>query len=342
MLLDFDSGAHRAVGRKDTVRPNTWDEVMNITAADLAPYKTLVMDTAGRAIDLIIANLNAKLKRADGQPTQQGWGQVRSQFTLFLSKMRTAGVDVVLVVHSIETQSGDAIKSRIDVQGSSKNEIHKIADAVAYIYMDGERRSIGWNPTEERFGKNPLGALSAAVIPDVDDNPHYLADCIVRLKEAMVTMSQGQAEESQRVAGLEAAFQAFNSADEFTAHSKTMDGASLADRRLLINVAKSKGLEYDRDGKAFAPITTVDAAPSEPAPEPAADQQAGLQQFLRNVDNEELDAQYAAALFKGSEPTQFIILEEATLRGMVWSDEVQTFVPAETAEEVPEEQEALL
>ena len=67
-----------------------------------------------------------------------------------------------------------------------------------------------------------------------------------------------------------------------------------------------------------------------------------MQQFLRNVDNEELDAQYAAAVAKGSEPTMFIILEEATLRGMVWSDEVQTFVPAETAEEVPEEQEALL
>ena len=111
---------------------------------------------------------------------------------------------------------------------------------------------------------------------------------------------------------------------------------------MLINVAKNKGFGYDRDGKAFAPITTVDAAPSEPAPEPAADQQTGLREFIRNVDNEELDAQYAAAVAKRLEPTMFIILQEAELRGMVWSDEVQTFVPADTAEEVPEEQEALL
>ena len=48
LLLDFDKGAYRAVGRKDTVQIESWPDVTNITEADLAPYKTVIVDTAGR------------------------------------------------------------------------------------------------------------------------------------------------------------------------------------------------------------------------------------------------------------------------------------------------------
>ena len=48
LLLDFDKGAYRAAGRKDTVQIEAWPDVTNITEADLAPYKTVIVDTAGR------------------------------------------------------------------------------------------------------------------------------------------------------------------------------------------------------------------------------------------------------------------------------------------------------
>ena len=57
LLLDFDNGAHRAANRKDTVRITNWSDVADITAADLAPFKTVIVDTAGRALDVLAADI---------------------------------------------------------------------------------------------------------------------------------------------------------------------------------------------------------------------------------------------------------------------------------------------
>ena len=51
LLLDFDLGGHRAANRKDIVRVESWADVANISIEDLAPFQTVVMDTAGRALD---------------------------------------------------------------------------------------------------------------------------------------------------------------------------------------------------------------------------------------------------------------------------------------------------
>ncbi|MEK5761254.1 AAA family ATPase, partial [Acinetobacter variabilis] len=58
ILFDFDKGAHRAGKyRKDTVQVNNWSEVSSLTANDLLGYDTVIVDTAGRMLDVIIAHL---------------------------------------------------------------------------------------------------------------------------------------------------------------------------------------------------------------------------------------------------------------------------------------------
>src|SRR5690348_5642891 len=57
LLLDFDQGAHRAANRKDTVRVQSWGDVAGVGADDLADYKTVVVDTAGRALDALTADI---------------------------------------------------------------------------------------------------------------------------------------------------------------------------------------------------------------------------------------------------------------------------------------------
>ena len=64
LLLDFDGGAYRAANRKDTVQVSKWADVTEITADDLAPYSTVIVDTAGRALDQLGADIirrNAKM-----------------------------------------------------------------------------------------------------------------------------------------------------------------------------------------------------------------------------------------------------------------------------------------
>src|SRR5512146_2726453 len=57
LLLDFDKGAHRAANRKDIVRVDSWAYVLSITADDLAQYATIIVDTAGRSLDALSADI---------------------------------------------------------------------------------------------------------------------------------------------------------------------------------------------------------------------------------------------------------------------------------------------
>src|SRR5215469_3387275 len=57
LLLDFDKGAHRARNRKDTVSITNWDEIASLTEDDLKPYKTIIVDTVGRALDVLSADI---------------------------------------------------------------------------------------------------------------------------------------------------------------------------------------------------------------------------------------------------------------------------------------------
>src|SRR5262245_54257782 len=92
LLLDFDGGAQRAAGRKDTVRVHSWADVADITAADVAPYETVALDTVGRALEFLAAELvksNPKLGRSTGELTQQGYGALKSAFAQWLGRIRT-------------------------------------------------------------------------------------------------------------------------------------------------------------------------------------------------------------------------------------------------------------
>ena len=60
LLLDFDKGSYRAANRKDTVQIDSWKDITQITKKDLDPYKTVIVDTAGRALDFLTAVLFAK------------------------------------------------------------------------------------------------------------------------------------------------------------------------------------------------------------------------------------------------------------------------------------------
>src|SRR3990167_5019230 len=77
LTLDFDDGARRSAFRQDIVQIGSWADVNNITPEDLKPYKTLVIDTVGRALDFIAASLiadNPKLGSKTGGLTLQGYG----------------------------------------------------------------------------------------------------------------------------------------------------------------------------------------------------------------------------------------------------------------------------
>ncbi|TMN18496.1 ATP-binding protein [Pseudoxanthomonas sp. X-1] len=195
LLLDFDQGAHRAANRKDTVRVSSWTDVASITDDDLAAYKTVIVDTAGRALDILTADIirrDAKKGRG-GALTLQGYGSLKAEFVAWLKHLNTLGKDVVLIAHMDEQRNGDEIIERLDVQGGSKGEIYKAADAMGRLVIRDGKRWLNFSPTDAAFGKNP-GQLDPLMVPP-KDSPEFdtfLATVIAEIKAKLNALTEDQ------------------------------------------------------------------------------------------------------------------------------------------------------
>jgi hypothetical protein len=196
LMLDFDHGSYRAATRGDSVQVASWLDVSLMTAEDLAPYNTIIVDTAGRSLDALAADIilnNPKSGRGDGSLTLQGFGTLKSRFAQWQSFLRSLKKDLILVCHMDEQKNGDETQERIDAQGASRNEIYKSSDAMCRIRLDGkDQRYLDFDPRQGGFGKNPA-QLPKIAFPDPRQNPRVLADVITQIKGAVNNMTLEQA-----------------------------------------------------------------------------------------------------------------------------------------------------
>lgn len=256
LLLDFDNGAHRAANRKDTVRVQTWGEVADLTADDLAPYSTVIVDTAGRALDALTADIirrNPKMGRG-GALSLQGYGQLKVEFVAWLKLINSFGKDVVLIAHMDEQRNGDEIIERLDVQGGSKNEIYKAADAMGRLTIREGKRLLNFSPTDAAFGKNP-GQLEPMEIPHPDRAPAFLADVIQSIKDKLNAMTEEQRKAQEVLEVWRDSINAMDGADDFNAALEQVKKQPEAVRSLFVAAAKSKGYVFDKKvGKYVEPV----------------------------------------------------------------------------------------
>jgi len=295
LLLDFDKGSHRVKNRRDVVLIDAWSDITAMTADDFAGYSTVVVDTAGRALDVLSADIikgNPKMGRG-GALSLQGYGELKSKFTAWVKHVRSFGIDVVLIAHSDEQRNGDETVERLDVQGGSKGEIYKSADVMGRIYLTNGRRTLNLSPTDTAFGKNP-GQLPALDVPDYSVTPDFLATVIAQTKAALNTLSEEQAkaaaamtEWSERIAKT-ATVEDFNA---LITPTKDADEAVRANvKRLLLKVGKDHGLTFDVKAGAFVapaggtkkdegarePVADDEDAANKKAAEPTAEETAKL------------------------------------------------------------------
>jgi hypothetical protein len=259
LLLDFDGGVHRAVFRLDTVKVEAWDDVAEISEDDLRSYRTLIFDTAGRALDVLsmdIIKKNPKMGRSGGALTLQGFGELKARFIGFTRMIRSFGLDIVLLAHSDEQKNGDDLIERIDVQGGSKNEIYKVADMMGRLYIRNGKRYLNFNPSETAYGKNP-GQLSEVEIPDLRraDNRNFLGELSDKVKAELNKMTAEQQENATVLAEWQIKFDSANTPDEYNAlidqMGKLPDSVKTNVGRLWLKIGKAKGWEQDKETKQF-------------------------------------------------------------------------------------------
>ena len=262
LLLDTDRGAHRSAFRGDAVVAESWADVEGITKKDVDGYRTLVLDTAGRALDLLsmdIIQRNPKMGRG-GALTLQGYGELKSRFASYLKLMQSFGLDVVLIAHSDEKQQGDDIIERIDMQGSSKQEVYKASDLMGRLGIVGHDRVLSFSPSDTTFGKDPAD-LGRVMVPDLSADSQFLGGLIQRVKDSLNELS-----ESQR----EAAEKARKEAEEWTAAIGHCDepgeytllvgkAKNTAQKRQLLAAATEAGYEWDKESEEFRVVEEAEA-----------------------------------------------------------------------------------
>ncbi|MDT3468961.1 ATP-binding protein [Stenotrophomonas maltophilia] len=253
LLLDFDRGAHRSANRKDTVQVERWEDVAHITADDLADFNTVVVDTAGRALDTLTPDIirrNPKMGRG-GSLTLQGFGQLKSEFVAWLKHLNSLGKDVVLIAHMDEQRNGDEIIERLDVQGGSKGEIYKAADAMGRLSIRDGKRMLNFSPTDASFGKNP-GQLEPLEVPHPERDPQFLARVIQQIKDRLNAMTEEQREAQ---AALEKWRDRTTAAQDVAAINELLPeakGGSQAMKVLLNDRAAALGLTFDSKAGQYA------------------------------------------------------------------------------------------
>lgn len=258
LLLDFDGGAYRSGNRGDCVAVNTWAEAAGISAADLAGYKTLIIDTAGRALDALTVDIiqgNPKMGNRGGALTLQGYGELKSRFIAFTKLVRSFGLDIVLLAHSDEQRSGDELIERIDVQGGSKNEIYKAADVMGRLSIKQGKRFLNFSPTDTAFGKNPA-SLGELTVPTFVEDSGFLGHVIAEIKTKLnsATAEQQKAATAltdwqSKIVAASGSAESLNALipDVAKADATVIDNV----KRLVVKIGKEKGFEWDTNAKRF-------------------------------------------------------------------------------------------
>jgi hypothetical protein len=256
LLLDCDGGAYRAHNRKDAVQVNKWADIEGITADDMAPYKTVIVDTAGRALDFLTADIIAKdpKKGYGGSLNLQGYGVLKSRFGAYLRLLRTFGKDVILIAHMSEERNGDDVIERLDVQGGSKGEIYKSVDAMGRIFVKGNDRFIDFTPRENSFGKNPC---NLPIISFPLATTDVLATVIETIKERLNASVVESKEAERELQDWNLCINECSTLEEMNQILPQLKTASPAVKMVATARAKKLGFVFNQKSKVFEAVASA-------------------------------------------------------------------------------------
>lgn len=260
LLLDFDKGAHRAANRRDSLVIDTWDDITELMKKTevLAPYDSISVDTVGRCLDVMTADiaLNDPKKAPGGNLSQQGWGVLKSRFRNWISQLRSLGKDVLLIAHDKEDKDGDLRVVRPDIVGGSYGEVMKVADFVGYAYMNGRDRMLDFNPTDRWVGKNPAG-WAPFKVPPIGKATTFMAELFDQGREALGKISEESSSVVQQLDVWRATIDAYSSADDFNRAipeiKKLPPVLQPQVAKHLMDASSKSSLTFDKVKKKFLP-----------------------------------------------------------------------------------------
>lgn len=176
LMIDTDRGWERipAQFRKcDYIQPETYAELLSdLNQENCRSYESIIFDTGGTLLNLMkdwAIKKDPKDGQKDGQTlSMRGYGTVGREFQRLMDYcFYTLNKNIIIIFHAKEEMDGEYKVFRIDVEGRTKGEIWKPMDIGGFMEAHGERRVIGFSPTERYFAKGTMGISGIHEIPNV-------------------------------------------------------------------------------------------------------------------------------------------------------------------------------
>lgn len=299
LLIDFDGGVRRVKAQhlKETVQVRSWLDIIELfEKEDLRPFKTLIIDTAGKMLDYMAAHIIAgdpKMGRKDGVLSLQGFGARKGMFQRFLATASMMGKHLVFVAHEKEEKDGDNKIIRPEIGGSSGGDLIKDLDLVGYMEAKGKLKTISFDPCEKFYGKNTCSLDPLIQLPDLEKGePNtLLVKVFDRFAQGLAARSVMMGEYTALLGEIRAKADLITDADMANAFVVYAQNAphiwdsSLQAKSMLREKAKALGLSWDAKAKVYvAPAAAAVVAATEapaPAPEPAGEPTLALGEAAR-------------------------------------------------------------
>lgn len=258
ILIDLDHGAHRVASKNraglDVAAVENWADFEALCADDaLKDYKTIIVDTFGAAVDMIIRD------KFGGIMNPAKWGTVKSDIMRVASQLKMTGRSVLWLAHESEDKSDDKIIKRPQCQGKAKDELMKMLDFIGHTTKQGNDFVLEFGGDDSIYVGNTFGFKNRYVLPDirVENNTFgrdvietQIADFLASEEEQNNALAEKMAECRELIANA-------TSADDFTKALTAITGAELTQGAILklkhelADKATECGCAWNKDAKAF-------------------------------------------------------------------------------------------
>lgn len=270
LLIDADCGVDRVDPTysegHDVIQPKTYEDLLtDLTAENLAPYESIVIDTLGKLQDLMKAwaiRQDPKYGQRDGSLSLKGYGYINREMSRLLDMLfYEMNKNLVVLFHAVEDKDGDNTRLRLKCEGATKNNIWESMDLGGFVEMYGNSRTLGLSNCERYFAKGTRGVNGIITIPTLTgDEPNDFLTKLFAAYNARLASEMSEAEELRTKykevmatgnAILAKVVDAQTATDAFTKLSSLE--TVLTSRRELgaMFKAKVKELGLVRDGKVY-------------------------------------------------------------------------------------------
>ena len=258
ITLAFDPGVHRAFGRRAAVIFDSWKDVVGF---DLKPYKTIIVDTIGMALEKLGAAIiaeNSKHGNRMGGLSLQGYGVLKNQFALWVGSIKQSGQDLVFTAHEKNEKNGDAVYYCPDIVGGSYATIMNVCDVVGYAHFEGGKRVLDFGPTDQWMAKVPPWPRPSHVeLPDFATAPDFLARLLDEAKSSMGRISAESAALAATVKEWQDKIEAAKDLDQLNAILPGLSALSAPAKSqvwsCILASTERAGLIFHKDSKKFVP-----------------------------------------------------------------------------------------